>query len=106
MLAAKHLAGFMLHMRDNGQTSLDNAVRVLRPVRQVAEIARKTMQIFVGTTQHVNVAPPTQIAVTTLTTTLKEGHAFLIAIFQHIFKTYNVYNIAIDILLKVIVRLL
>lgn len=106
MLAAKYLGSIVLHMRDNGQTGLDNAIRVHRPVRQITEIAWEAMEVLVGATQHVNVAPPTQVAVTTLTTTLKEGHTLLITVFQHILKTYNVHNIAIDILLKVIVRVL
>lgn len=106
MLAAKHLFSIMFHVRDNGQASLDDAIRVHRPVRQIAEIAWEAMKVFVGATQHINVAPPTQVAVTTLTTTLKERHTLLITILQHILETHNVHNIATDVLLKVIVRFL
>ena len=106
MLAAKHLFSIMLHVRDNGQASLDDAIRVPRPVRQIAEIAWEAMKVLVSATQHIDVAPPTQVAVTPLMTTLKERHTLLITIFQHIHETHNVHDIAIDVLLKVIVRFL
>ena len=106
MLAAKHLFSIMLHVRDNGQASLDDAIRVPRPVRQIAEIAWEAMKFFISATQHITVAPTTQVAFTTLTTTLKERHTLLITILQHILETHNVNNIATDVLLKVIVRFL
>ena len=59
------------------------------------------MQILIRATNHVDVAPPAQVSVSTLVASLQQCHALLITIVRYIFVANNIHHVAVDVALIV-----